>query len=91
MLLSRNGGHIEVTKNWARSLFYRMNFVTRRGGSTHKIAVANFDEVKEQFLLDIQAMVTMEEIPFDLILNWDQTGLHIVPGCEWTMEEKGCR
>ncbi len=49
MLLSKNGGNIEITKAWARSLLYRMNFVKRRGGSTRKIAVANFEEVKEQF------------------------------------------
>ena len=71
------------------SLLYRMNFVKRKCGSTCKIAVTNFDEVKEQFLLDILVTVHMEEIPFDLIFNWDQTGLHVVPGSTWTMEEKG--
>ena len=68
-----------------------MKFVKRRGGSTRKIAVTNVEEVKEQFLLDIEAVVMMEEIPFDLILNWDQTGLHVVPGSTWMMEEKGCK
>ena len=68
-----------------------MKFVKRRGGSTRKIAVTNLEEAKEQFLLDIEAVVMMEEIPFDLILNWDQTGLHVVPGSTWTMEEKGCK
>ena len=80
MLLAKNGGPIEISKNWARSLLYRMNFVKRKCVSTRKIAVTNFDEVKEQFLLDILVTVHMEEIPFDLILNWDQTGLHVVPG-----------
>ena len=46
MLLSKNGGSIEIIKNWARSLLYRMKFVKRRGESTRKIAVTNFDEVK---------------------------------------------
>ena len=91
MLLSKHGGSIEITNNWARSLLHHMSFVKRREGSTRKIAVANFDEIKEQFLLDIQAVTMMEEIPFDLILNWDQTGIHVVPGSAWTMEEKGCR
>ena len=30
----------------------------------------------------------MEEIPADLIMTWDHTGINIVPGCPWTMEEK---
>ena len=84
-LLSENGGHITLTKNWAKSLLYRMNFVKRRGSSAAKIMVKNFDEVKEQFLLDIRGVVEMEEIPPDLILNWDQTAISIVPGSSWTM------
>ena len=31
----------------------------------------------------------MEEIPPELILNWDQTGLNLVPASTWTMEQKG--
>ena len=54
MLLSKNGGSIEITKNWARSLLYRRKFVKRRGGSTRKIAVTNLEEAKEQFLLDMR-------------------------------------
>ena len=29
----------------------------------------------------------MEEIPPELILNWDQTGIKIVPTTTWTMEQ----
>lgn len=79
-LLQKYGGSIEITSNWAKSLLYRMQFVKRRGGSTKKISVSNFDEIKEQFLFDVVATVTMEEIPYELIINWDQTGLHVVPG-----------
>ena len=50
MLLSKNGGSIEITKNWARSLLYRMKFVKRRGGSTRKIAVTNFGGSKRAVL-----------------------------------------
>ena len=53
------------------------------------MSVANFDEIKEQYLLNIMATVSIEEIPYELILNWDQTGLHVVPGSKWTMEKQG--
>ena len=33
----------------------------------------------------------MEEIPYDLIFNWDQTGLNIVPGSVWTLDRKGTK
>ena len=31
----------------------------------------------------------MEEIPPELILNWDQTGIKLVPSSFWTMERQG--
>ena len=47
--------------------------------------------LKQQFLLDIKAAVEIEEIPKDLILNWDQTGINYVPVSQWTMEKKGSK
>ena len=52
-----------------------MGFVKRRASTKAKISIENFEEVKAQFLLDIKAVVEMEDIPFDLIINWDQTGI----------------
>ncbi len=37
------------------------------------------------------AVTVMEEIPCELILNWDHTGISIVPGSSWTMELKGSK
>jgi len=31
----------------------------------------------------------LQEIPCDLILNWDHAGINIVPGSAWTMDQKG--
>ena len=33
------------------------------------ITVSNFDEIKDNFLMDIKAVVIMEEVPDDVILN----------------------
>ena len=76
--LAKYGGPINITSHWAKSLLSRMKFVKRRGGSTKKILVSNFDDVKEQYLLDIAAVITMLDIPPASMINWDQTGLHIV-------------
>ncbi len=43
------------------------------------------------FLSDVVGIVHMEEIPPPLIINWDQTGLKIVPSSQWTMHEKGAK
>ena len=36
-----------------------------------KITVNNFDSIKEQFLFDVQTAVEMEDIPPELIFNWE--------------------
>lgn len=66
-----------------------MQFVKRRGSTNKKILVHDFEAIKTQFLIDVTAVVQMEDIPEDLILNWDHTGVHIVPGSSWTMDSKG--
>ena len=33
----------------------------------------------------------MEEIPAELIFNWYQTGLNLVPSSNWTMELRGSK
>ena len=33
--------------------------------------------------------VELEDIPGDLIFNWDQTGINLVPSCLWTMDKRG--
>ena len=88
-LLAENGGPLQLTTTWAKSLLHRMSYVKRKGCSAKKLQVHDFEGVKQQFLIDIRAVVTLEEIPKDLILNWDHTGLKIVPTSCWTMEEKG--
>ena len=90
-LLASNGGHILLTKDWGKSILRRMGFVKRRASTKAKVSVQNFEQVKVQFLLDINAVVEMEDIPFDLIINWDQTGIHYVPVGLWTMDKEGSK
>ena len=64
----------------------------RRGSSTAKMTITDFEAVRDQFLFDIKTIVEMEEIPPGLVFNWDQTGISIVPpGSACTMELKGSR
>ena len=59
-------------------LLRKMNFVKRKA-TTSKVTVEHFDKLKEQYLLDIKVVVELEEIPKDVIINWDQTGINYVP------------
>ena len=90
--LAEYGGHINITRHWAYSLFHRMKFVQRKATTSQsKYTVTNFAEVKQQFLDAVVQIVEMEEVRPELILNWDQTGIQIVPSSTWTMDREGTR
>ena len=48
--------------------------------------VIQFQQLKEEFLLEIKNIVSMDEIPAELVINFDQTALSYVPASHWTME-----
>ena len=62
-LLFENGDHISLTKDWAKYLLQRMNFVKRCSSSAAKVSVTNFVQLKSQILYDIQSIVEMADIP----------------------------
>ena len=83
--LQEFGGHIDLTRHWAHSFLTQMNYVQRKGTTAiSKFSEEHFADRKREFL---RATVEMEEIPPELILNWDQTGIKLVPSTNWTMEE----
>ena len=90
-LLACNGGGIHLTKAWARSLLNRMGMVKRRVYSKAKIDIHNFVGIKEEFLLDVKNVISMDKIPPSLVINWDQTAIQYVPTASWTMEQEGTR
>ncbi len=52
-----------------------MKFVKRKVTTTKsKHSSADFAQLKEAFLNGVVTTVEMEEIPAELILNWDKTG-----------------
>ena len=36
-------------------------------------------------------VVEMYKIPPELVINWDQTGINIVPVSQWTMDVEGAK
>ena len=84
--LAEFGGPVQLNRHWAHSLLKHIKFVQRKPStSKSKQTAANFTELKELFLADVVATVTVEDIPPELILNWDQTGIKIVPSATWMM------
>lgn len=69
-----------------------MKFVQRKVTTAKsKYRPTDFKELKRSFLEEVVAVTTMEEIPAELILYCDQTGLRLIPSATWTMAEQGVR
>lgn len=59
-LLSSNGGHIEITKRWAKGFLNGMGFVKQRVSIKAKVNPDNFESYKRQFVFDVQTVIEME-------------------------------
>ena len=80
-------GNAKLNRHWAYSLLRRLKFVKwKLTTSKSKHLCADFAQLKEQFLSDVVTTIEMEQIPPELILNWDQIGIKIVPSNTWTMD-----
>ena len=88
-ILPEYGGQATLTKAWVQSLLNCMGFVKRRGTTKCSISAENFESLREEYLNNISTTVIMEDIPPEMVLNWDQTGLRIIPSKSWTMEKRG--
>ena len=43
------------------------------------------------FLLEFNNVIEMVEVPSQLVINWDQTGINYIPVSSCTMEEEGSK
>ena len=85
--LAEAGGPVTLTVSWAISLLKRMNFTKRRVSTKYSHPFHELDEEKHSFLSEL--LDTANDIPPELIFNWDQTGLNLVPTPLWTLDKKG--
>jgi len=90
-LLPEHGGPATLTRAWAASLMERMGFVKRKGTKAARKVPADFPQQKDQFLSRITTAVTTHSIPPELIINFDQTGVNVVPVSKWTMDSQGAK
>ena len=66
-----------------------MGFVKRKASSSAKITPEESDKQKKNFLRDIRNVISMDQIPSELIVNFDQTGISYVLASSYTMEKEG--
>ena len=66
-----------------------MGYTQRKGTKGIKHLPNDFDEIKKNYLQKIDNIVTTDEIPDNMVINWDQTACNLVPGGNWAMVKKG--
>ena len=66
-------------------------YVKRKATTKASISNIDFEAQKEWFLFDIRTIIEMEDIPNELVINWDHTGIHYVPVSNWTMAAEGLK
>ena len=69
----------------------RMKLVKRRGTTKSRLQLSDdqFKKVQRSYLAEVVHVAKANNIPPQLIIYWDQTGLNVVPTSSWTMEEQG--
>ena len=92
-LLHEHGGYITISKTWALSLRKRVGYVKRKATTKSTPAMSGevFEQAKTRCLRQITRMVKFREMSDNLIINLNQTGIHLVPFGVWTMATKGSR
>ena len=84
-ILVEYGGPLKLGKPWARSLLQRMGFVKRKGTKSAKHLPEEFEKIEGKFHRRIGRRVRKYNIPDELIINWDQTGVEVIPSGNWTL------
>jgi hypothetical protein len=72
---SRERGTRWTDKDWAKSVLHRLNFTKREATKGIKHLPDDFDSIKSEYLAGIEKVVKNDNIPDELIQNWDQTGV----------------
>ena len=84
-LLKEHGGSLDLGKKWAESFLVHGGFVKRKATKAARKLPPDYPDLKLAYLKRIQDEVEAHDIPWDMVINWDQTGLKLVPVNSWTM------
>ena len=82
-------GHIELSRHWAYSSLEHMNFVKRKVTT----AISNYitDDFKQVnkslWYSNCSSSDERNSYSIELVLNFDQTGIRIVPVSSWAVDK----
>ena len=82
---------LDLGKTWAESVLQCLGYMKSKGTKATRSKPEDFEKTKMDYIERIEKCVNEHSIPYDLILNWDQTGVNLIPGGDWTMDAKGSK
>jgi hypothetical protein len=74
---------------WAKSFLNRHHYVKRKGTKAARKIPEDFPLIKQAFTDKVHKLIEENNIPDELVINFDQTGCKIVPTSDWTLEREG--
>jgi hypothetical protein len=86
-LLRENGGGIEIGRGWAQNLYASYGLRETQGHKSRTSITSRYLSSKKRIFATCAnaEVVQAENIPSELIINFDQTGCKFVPAAEWTV------
>lgn len=90
-ILKEFGGSLQFDKSWAQRVLEKMEYNRRKGTKAARNKPENFDGIRSEFFKRISDSVKKHAIPPSMVINWDQTGINIVPVGEWTLAPQGSK
>jgi hypothetical protein len=81
---------LDLGKTWAESVLC-LGYTKRKGTKVARSKPEDYEKTKMDYIERIEKCVNEHNILDDLILNWDQTGVNLIPGGDWMMDAKGSK
>lgn len=66
-------------------------FVKRKATKAARKVPLDFEQKREEFISSVGETIAAKSIPSDLVINFDQTGVKIVPVSNWTLASQGIK
>ena len=91
--LKCNGGDVDpVSPSLIQLLYRRWKLVMRKDTSSRgAVDEQQVIDIKNKFVGKCEELISENGIPNELIINYDETGIPIVPADAYTMAEKGAK
>ena len=89
--MSDFGGPIDLSKSCAQSFLRRIGYVKRKRTRAARKVPVYFEFIQMEFVSEIKKLVKTYDIPDDLIINFDQTNVMIVPVGHYTLDKVGSK